>query len=465
MSKPVYPYIPNSVPEQKQRLLNEIGIDSVEEIFKEIPDHLRYKGEMKLPEPFLSEYELRRHVEGILNKNKSCKEYTNFLGAGTWQHYVPSVVDEIITRDEFLTAYVVGDAQGDHGKWQALFESASMIGEMTGFEAVNKPTYDWANAIAIACRMAARMTGRREILVAGNMSPRRLSVVVNYCKPEIKVEKVKYDKDTGLMDLNDLKAKISSNTAAVYFENPSYLGFIELQAEEIAKIAHDNGAEVIAGVDPSSLGVLAAPADYGADFAVGDYQPLGLHMQWGGGLAGFVCTRDEEKYVAEYPGLLYGITTSVKEGEYSFGEVFYERTSYASREKGKDFIGTTTALWGIAAGVYMALMGPQGFRDLGEGIMQRVKYTQGLLSNIKGVKVPVLKSPSFKEFIVNFDDTGMTVAQINKALLEHKIFGGLDLSQEFPEYGQSALYCITEVHTKEDLKKLALALDQVIKVL
>ena len=463
MSKPVYPYIPNSVPEEKAKLLKEIGIDSVEEIFKEIPDHLRFKGKMNIPEPFLSEYELRRHVEGLLAKNKSCKEYTNFLGAGTWQHYVPSVVDEIITRDEFLTAYVVGDAQGDHGKWQALFESASMIGEMTGFEAVNKPTYDWANAIAIACRMAARMTGRREIVVAGNMSPGRLSVVKNYCKPEIKVEKIQYDKDTGLLDLSDLKAKISSNTAAVYFENPSYLGFIETQGEEIAKIAHDNGAEVIAGVDPSSLGVLAAPADYGADFAVGDYQPLGLHMQWGGGLAGFICTRDDKRYVAEYPGLLYGITTSVQEGEYSFGEVFYERTSYASREKGKDFIGTTTALWGIAAGVYMALMGPQGFRDLGEGIMQRVKYAQGLLSSIKGIKVPVLKSPSFKEFVVNFDGTGKTVAEINKALLEHKIFGGKDLSQEFPEYGQSALYCITEIHTKEDLKKLALALEQVIQ--
>ena len=379
MSKPVYPYIPNSVPEEKEKLLKEIGIDSVEEIFKEIPDHLRFKGKMNLPEPFLSEYELRRHVEGLLAKNKSCKEYTNFLGAGTWQHYVPSVVDEIISRDEFLTAYVVGDAQGDHGKWQALFESASMIGEMTGMEAVNKPTYDWANAIAIACRMAARMTGRREILVAGNMSPGRLSVVVNYCKPDIKVELLKYDKETGLLDLNDLKARISSNTAAVYFENPSYLGFIETQGEEIAKITHDNGAEVIAGVDPSSLGVLAAPADYGADFAVGDYQPLGLHMQWGGGLAGFICTRDDKRYVAEYPGLLYGITTSVQEGEYSFGEVFFERTSYASREKGKDFIGTTTALWGIAAGVYMALMGPQGFRDLGEGVMQRVKYAQGLL--------------------------------------------------------------------------------------
>lgn len=462
MSK-VYPYIPNSVPEEKAKLLKEIGIESVEEIFKEIPDHLRFKGKMNIPEPYLSEYELRRHVEGLLAKNKSCKEYINFLGAGTWQHYVPSVVDEIISRDEFLTAYVVGDAQGDHGKWQALFESASMIGEMVGMEAVNKPTYDWANAIAIACRMTARMTGRREILVAGTISPGRLSVVVNYCKPEIKIELLKFDKETGLLDLNDLKARISANTAAVYFENPSYLGFIETQGEEIAKIAHDHGTELIVGVDPSSLGVLAAPADYGADLVVGDYQPLGLHMQWGGGLAGFVCSRDDKRYVAEYPGLLYGITTSVKEGEYCFGEVFFERTSYASREKGKDFIGTTTALWGIAAGVYMALMGPQGFKELGEGIMQRVAYAKSLLAKIDGVKVNVIKSPEFKEFVVNFDGTGKTVGQINAALLDCKIFGGKDISQEFPEYGQSALYCITEVHTKEDIKKLVVSLEQILR--
>jgi glycine dehydrogenase subunit 1 len=241
------------------------------------------------------------------------------------------------------------------------------------------------------------------------------------------------------------------------------LGFIETGGEQIAKITHDHGAEVIVGVDPSSLGVLAAPADYGADFAVGDYQPLGLHMQWGGGLAGFVCTRDDQRYVAEFPGLLYGITTSIKDEEYCFGEVFFERTSYASREKGKDFIGTTTALYGIGAGVYMALMGPQGMRELGEGIMQRVEYAIHLLSDIKGIKVPVIKSPCFKEFVVNFDATAKPVSQINQALLEHKIFGGKDLSKTFPEYGNSALFCITEVHTKEDLKKLALALEQVIK--
>ncbi|HHX50746.1 MAG TPA: aminomethyl-transferring glycine dehydrogenase subunit GcvPA [Clostridia bacterium] len=462
MSKVVYPYIPNSEPAVKEQMLKEIGIESVEDIFQEIPEHLRFKGKLNIPDPFLSEYELRRHVEGLLKKNISCKDYLNFLGAGTWQHYVPSVCDTIISRDEFLTAYV-GDAYGDHGKFQALFETASMIGEIVGMEMVNTPTYDWANAIAISCRMAARMNGRKEILVAGTISPGRLSVVKNYCKPEIQVELIDFDVDTGLMDLEDLEAKISDKTSAVYMENPSYLGFIEVQGEEIAKITHKAGAELIVGVDPSSLGILAPPSDYGADIVCGEFQPFGIHMQWGGGLAGFIATRDEKRYVAEYPSLLFGLTTTLAEGEYGFGEVFYERTSYASREKGKDFIGTCAALYGIAAGVYMALIGPQGLKELGEGIMQRVQYAMGLLSQIKGVKVPVIQSPCFKEFVIDFEGTGKTVQEINRELLSRQIFGGKDISQEFPVYGNSALYCITEIHTKEDIKKLALALEEILK--
>jgi len=453
-----HPYIPNSVPEIKAQMLQEIGIDSVEDIFKEIPEHLRFHGEMKLPEPILSEYALKRHVDGILAKNKACDEYTSFLGAGTWQHYVPAVCDTIASRDEFLSCYV-GDAFSDHGKFQALFESASMIGELVDMDVVNTPTYDWANAIAISCRMASRINGRKEILAPKSMSPARFAVVQNYCKPEIKVVRVAFDPETGLLDLEDLKSKISSNTSAVYFENPSYLGVIEVQGEEISEIAHQNGAEVIVGVDPSSLGVLEAPAVYGADIVCGELQPFGMHMQWGGGLSGFIASRDEKKYVAEYPSLLFGLTPTSKKGEYGFGEVFYERTSYASREKGKDFIGTCTALYGITAGVYLALMGPQGMKELGTGIMQRVQYATSRISEIEGVKM-AFNGFNFKEFVVNFDGTGKSVREINQVLKSKKIFGGKDLSTEFPELGQSALYCITEVHNQEDIDKLVAGLSE-----
>ncbi len=458
--KKAHPYIPNSVKEVKQEMLKELGIKSAEDIYDAIPDHLRFRGKMKLPKPILSEARLRKHVEGILKKNKNCKDNISFLGGGCWQHYVPSVCDTIGARDEFLTAYV-GEAYSDHGKFQALFETASMIGDLTGFEACNTPTYDWANAAAIAGRMACRTKGKQQILVSEDMSPGRYLVVQNYWKPEIELIKVKYDYKKGGMDLNDLKDKVSSKTAAVYFENPSYLGFIETQVVDIVKIAHGNGAFVIVGADPTSLGVLEGPGNYDADYAVGDFQPLGLHIGFGGNQGGWIATRDEKEMIAEYPSLLYGITDTTKDGEWGFGEVFYERTSYASREKGKDFVGTTTALFGIVAGVYMALMGPQGFKELGEGIMQRVEYSKQEIGKIDKLRIASPKAYNYKEFIVDFSDTGKTVEMINKALLSYSIFGGKDISKEFPVFGQSALYCITEMHTKEDIDKLVAALSEI----
>lgn len=456
----VHPYIPNSEPRVQAEMLAALGMKSSEDIYKEIPDRLRFHGEMDLPEPIMSEYKLQRHVEGILNQNTSCKDVVSFLGGGCWQHHVPAVCDTILGRDEFLTAYV-GEAYSDHGKFQALFESGSMICDLTGLDACNTPTYDWSNAIAIAARMASRTSGRNELLVAASAGPERMLVVRNYCKPEIAVKTIEIDKKTGLLDLADLKAKLSKGTAAVYFENPSYLGVIETQGKQICELAKAVGALVIVGVDPTSLGVLEAPGAYGADYVVGDLQPLGLHMSYGGGLGGFIATHDDKKFVAEYPSLLFGLCETEQEGEYGFGEVFYERTSYASREKGKDFIGTNAALHGITAGVYMALMGPQGFKELGEGILQRVAYTKAKLAKIPGVRV-VFDSLSYCDFLVDFSKTGKTVAEINKALLAKDIFGGKDVSKEYPEFGQSALYSVTEVHTIEDLGRLFTALEEIL---
>ena len=455
----VHPYIPNSEPAVKKGMLDFLGMESSEDIYKEIPDELRFKGEMDLPGPILSEARLQRHVEELLLKNRSAKDTLCFLGGGTWNHYVPAVCDTIGARDEFLTAYV-GETYSDHGKFQALFETASMIGELTGFNAAGNPTYDWANAAAIACRMACRTAGRQEVVLPGNMGPSRMMVVKNYLKPEISVKVAAYDEKTGRLDIESLKGMLTEKTAAVYFENPGYLGAIETEAREIIRLAKDAGALAIAGVDPSTLGVLEAPGAMGADYAVGDYQPLGLHMGFGGSLSGFICTKDEERFVAEYPLLLFGLTDTVEEGEYGFGEVYFERTSYASREKGKDFIGTTTALHGIVAGVYMALMGPKGFDELGRGIMMRSEYAKKRLGGIAGVTIP-LEGVSYCDFIVNFDKAGKTVEEVNAALLRNGIFGGRDISGDFPAFGQSALYSITEMHSKEDIDKLVSAVQAV----
>jgi len=186
-----------------------------------------------------------------------------------------------------------------------------------------------------------------------------------------------------------------------------------------------------------------------------------MHMQFGGGHGGFIATRDEEKYVAEYPSRLFGIAPTSVEGEYGFGDVAYERTSFALREEGKEFVGTATALWGITAGVYLALMGPKGMQEIGEGIMQRSHYAMAKISEIEGVKAPVFRSAHFKEFVVNFE-AGKTVEEINEGLLEHRVFGGKDLAREFPELGNSALYCVTEVHTKEAIDRLADSLREVV---
>jgi glycine dehydrogenase subunit 1 len=264
------------------------------------------------------------------------------------------------------------------------------------------------------------------------------------------------------MDLNALRAGISSGTAAVYFENPSYLGFVETQGDEIARIAHEHGAVCVVSVDPISLGVLAPPADYGADIVCGDIQPLGIHMQFGGGHGGFIATRDEERYVMEYHSRLFGIAPTAVPGEYGFGDVAYERTSFAVREEGKEWVGTAAALWGITAGVYLALMGPRGMFEIGEGIMVRSRYAMSQLDRIDGIRAPGFQAPHFGEFVVDLNQTGTTVAQINRALVERGIFGGKDLSREFPELGQSALYCVTEMHTKDDIDRLARALEEVV---
>jgi len=264
------------------------------------------------------------------------------------------------------------------------------------------------------------------------------------------------------LNLEDLKKKISSDTAAVYFENPTYLGSMESQGDAISRIAHENGAESIIGVDPISLGVLAPPSEYGADIVVGNAQPLGVHMHYGGGLFGFIASRDEERYVAEYPSWLISIAETIKEGEYGFGFTKFERTSYIGRDKSKDFLGTVSGLWTIAAAVYMSLMGPKGFQEIGETIIQRAHYAINALSELPGVKV-LFPENAFKEFVVNFDGTGKTVESLNKTLMDYQIFGGIDLSKDFPELGNSALYCVTEIHSRGDIDKLVASLKEVIE--
>jgi glycine dehydrogenase subunit 1 len=458
----VYPYIPNSVPAAREEMLRATGAGSVAEFYQDVPPELRLKEPLDLPEPLLSEAALKRHVEELLARNRPAgSDLLSFLGAGCYQHHVPAVCDEVNQRSEFLTAYA-GEPYDDHGRFQALFEYASMMGELLEMDVVNVPVYDGFQASATALRMAGRLTGRREALLCGTLSRARLSKMRDYCHRAMDLRLLAHDPHTGQVNLEALRGLLSEATAAVYFENPSYLGFIEGQGREISALAHEVGAVCVVAANPMSLGVLAPPASYGADIVCGDIQPLGSHMQFGGGHGGYIATHDDPRYVMEYPSRLFGIAPTRVPGEYGFGDVAYERTSFAVREAGKEWVGTAAALWGITAGVYLALMGPQGMAKIGEGIMARARYAMLRLNAIDGISAPAFQGAHFQEFVADLNGTGRIVAEINRALLERGIQGGHDLSLEFPELGQCALYCVTEVHTQADIDRLAEALREVV---
>jgi len=457
----IHPYIPNSDPEIQKEMLKDIGVSAIDDFFACIPDAQRYQGLLDLPKPYLSEVELKKHVHGIINKNSSTEELVSFLGGGCWQHHVPAICDEINSRSEFLTAYA-GEPYEDHGRFQAMFEYASMMAELLDVDVVNIPTYDGSQAAATALRMACRITNRSRVIVVNTTAPDRLSVIKGYLYPDIEVVQIGHDPVTGLLDLAELDKIVDDSIGAVYFENPSYLGFIETQGQMISKVAHSAGALTIVYTDPSSLGILAPPSSYGADLTCGDIQPLGIHMFMGGGRGGFIGSCGDEKFIEEYPSRLFGIAPTTH-GEWGFGDVAWERTSFANREDAKEFVGTAAALWGITAGVYLALMGPKGMRELGENCIKRANYAIKKMASIDNLKVPAIGKHFYKEFAVNFDHTGKKVSAINDRLLERGILGGHDLSSSYPQLGQSALYCFTEIHSLDTIDRLAVELASILK--
>jgi glycine dehydrogenase subunit 1 len=420
-----HPYMANSAPELRQELLDAVGVAEPEELFTQIPDDHYMSRPLSLPPALASEGELSRHLRRTLARNVDCEQALSFLGGGVWQHHVPAVCDEIAQRTEFVTSEW-GTPASDLGRNQAWFEFASQLGELLELDFVALPVYSWGCAAGHAIRMASRIAGRSSVLLPSNLDPERLAVIRTYCGFEIAIDTVAID-ESGKLDLADLEAKLSDHTAAVYFESPGSLGVIETEAERIAALARAAGAETIMGVDPLSLGVLAPPGQLGADIAVGSTQPLGVHMNCGGGAGGFIASRDEERYAREYPTLQVSIAPTAVDGEHGFTMTLFAQTSYGQREHGKDWTGNSVYLWAIANAVYMALMGPQGFEDVGRTILQRSHYAARRLAAIEGVEV---RWPSgfFKEFVVGFDGTGKTVAEINAALRDRGIFGGKDLS-------------------------------------
>ena len=247
-----YPYIPNATARVKAEMLARLGLTDPMTLFQEIPEHLRFKGCMDLPEPVADEYSLRRHIEGLLNQNRHCGQTLNFLGAGCAHHFVPAVCDEVNGRGELLTAYAA-EFYADHGKWQALFEFSSHMAELLDMDVVSGFLYDGAQAVATALRMATRITGRRKVLVPATLGSQTRMIIDNYMRgvgaPQVEVQTLGFDPASGLIDLSDLADRLDEETAAVLVENPSYLGFFETQATEIGRLARRHGAEFVVSTD------------------------------------------------------------------------------------------------------------------------------------------------------------------------------------------------------------------------
>jgi len=438
--------------------MKEVGIESIEQLYNDVPKRFVLKDRLNLPIP-TSESEVKRHVESLLAKNKTSQHMPVFLGAGCWPHFVPAVVRNIINRTELLTSYTPYQAEMSQGILQILFEYQSMICELTAMDVANSSLYDWASALGEAGRMAGRLTGGLEILVPRIIHPERYETLKTYVEPAgMSVLKVDYERATGKLNLEDLKEKVSNRTAAVYVETPSYLGFIETGGGGIADIAHDSGALFVVGVDPISLGLLEAPGNYGADIVVGEGQSLGNQLSFGGPLLGIFACRGDLTTIRQMPGRIIGMTTTRDRSSKGFCMALQTREQHIRREKAASNICSNESLCAAASAIYLALLGPNGLKDLSEAIMLMSNYAIDRLSEITGIETPVFRSSHFQEFTVNFG--ARNVDSVHRKLLELNVHGGKNVSKEFPELGQMALYCVTETHRKKDIDLLAEALEK-----
>ncbi|MGW6495206.1 aminomethyl-transferring glycine dehydrogenase subunit GcvPA [Nonomuraea angiospora] len=437
-----HPYIPNAEPGVRAEMLAAIGASSVEDFYADIPAELRLARPLDLPAPFTAEHDLVRHMKGLLDRVTDTEQTLSFLGHGCYPHHVPAVCDEVNGRSEFLTAYA-GEPYEDHGRFQALFEYVSMMGELLEMDVVNVPTYDGFQAAGTALRMACRYTKRSKVCVSAAVSADKLSKLRDFLAPDIEIVLAAVG-EGGEITVE----AFDDSYAAIYLETPNVYGVVETRGRELADLAHAHGALLVVGADPISLGVLAPPASYGADIVCGDIQSLGMHQSYGGGHAGYIATHDHEPLVAEFPSRLFGIAPTKVPGEYGFGDVYYDRTSFAHREEGKEWVGTAAALWGITAGVYLALMGPQGMRDLGETILARTRYAMDALA--ASVTVSHRDAIHFREFAIEVPSS----AALLDGLRERGIYGGVALDD------RTVLVCVTERHSIADIDRLAAAVQE-----
>lgn len=443
------PYIPNTR-KTKDAILKEIGVDSIDDFFRDIP--LDYKLDRDLDIPKLSDLDLERYLKDLLSKNSTYTKAISFLGGGVWPHYVPSHIDYLIQRSEFLTSYSPYHPEASQGMLQALFEYQSLVSELTGMEVVNSSTYDWASALGEAALMSVRLTGGKKFFVPEFIAPDRLSVLRSYASgPGLKIELIPQDRKTGLLDITVLENKLDIDTAGVYVENPAYLGTLETEVEEISETVSSKSALFLVGLNPISLGILKPPADYGADIVVGEGQPLGTPADYGGPSLGILACRDRKDFLKHMPGRIVGMTKSIGEGTRGFCLSLQDREQHISREKATSNLCTTQALNAVAAAIYLSSLGPSGLREVAKKCAGNARYMMEKMNDIEGVEAPFFEAPYFNEFVVSFSGADITVEDINSKLLDWGIHGGKPLGEHFPDLENCSLWCTTELHSKDEI--------------
>ena len=443
-------YLPHTE-EDRCAMLEAIGVKSVEELFADIPAEVRMKRPLNLP-PALSEMELKSHIQELALLDRDFEESLYFLGAGAYDHYIPSVVKHLVGRSEFLTAYTQYQPEISQGYLQALWEYQSLICLLTGMDMAVTSLYDGSTAMAEAAMMACGITGRNEILISRTVHPHWRDVLETYARDrDVTIRTVDYL--DGVTSPEILASQVNEKTAAVICQSPNFFGCIE-DLRQMAQNAQAGGALFIAAVNPISLGVLESPGVLGADIVVGEGQAMGLPVSFGGPYIGFLATRD--KWLRRTPGRIVGQTVD-HEGTRGFVLTIQAREQHIRRDKATSNICSNEALCSLAVAVYLSALGRQGIRQVAELCLQKAHFAQKTIVGVPGFQ-PVFSQPFFNEFVVRCP---LPPSELNAELREAGMVAGLDLGKYYPELGGCMLTAVTEKRTRDEIELLAGMLKEV----
>ncbi len=435
----MHQYIPHTDAEQL-KMLNEVGIDSFEELLESIPETLRYVGDLPLP-PAKSELEHKRDVQKIISGDASIDTHISFLGGGSYDHFIPHIVDVLISRSEFYTAYTPYQAEVSQGTLQAMYEYQSMVCQLTGMDLANSSMYDGSSAMAEACLLAARHTRRKKILISRSVNPVYLDVAKTYGHYQgLEFELV--DLENGVTDLESLSSKLDATVAGVVIQNPNFTGELEDLAAIKATMS-DPKIQLIAVVNPISLNILEAPGKQGVDIAVGEGQSLGNHVSFGGPYLGFMAVK--EPLIRKIPGRIAGESIDAK-GQRAFVMVLRTREQDIRREKATSNICTNQGLNALAACVYMSALGKNGLRKVAELCTQKAHYLAKAIHALDGYAVETVNF--FNEFVVEVP--GSADKLVARAV-DSGYFAGISLSQFDPDQNNKLLIAVTEKRSKLEL--------------